>query len=101
MKVLDVKVEYTGSGIYVAWGSLDNGNFFSISSDAMYEYDEDEYKAMDEEDYDAYEWENIHIVASYMPSGIGYKEVIKQVYDKCDDSDKDTFDIFKAINGDL
>ena len=84
LKVKDCVIENTGGYVYVAWGSFENGTYFAISDDILLIYDEDEYKAMDNEDYDGYEWENEHLIDSYSYLLDEFKYVLKQVYEKSD-----------------
>lgn len=97
MKVKDFVIEQTGGYVYVAWGSFEDGTYFSISNDILVVYDEDEYKAMDNEDYDGYEWENEHTINSYSYQLDEFKNVLKQIYDKCEDSNKSLYDLFHSI----
>lgn len=100
LKVKDFIIEQTGGHIYVAWGSFENGTYFAIGSDSLFIYDEDEYKAMDNDNYDGYEWEQKHFLGEYGNyEGLNneYLYVLKQVYNKCKDKDKDCYDMFYSI----
>lgn len=97
LKVKNCVVENTGGGIYVAWGSFEDGRYFAIGDEILLIYDEDEYKAMDNEDYDGYTWQNEHIIDSYSYELDEFKYVLKQVYDLCDYSMKDCLDLFSGM----
>lgn len=98
MKVKDFVVEQTGGYVYVAWGSFEDGTYFAISCDCLLVYDEDEYKAMDNEDFDGYEWENEHTINSYSYQEDEYKNVLRQVFDKYEDNNKAFYDLFRGID---
>lgn len=96
--VQDCVVEQTGGYVYVAWGSFLNKElYFAISSEILIIYDADEYKAMEKENYDGYEWEQKHEVESFSYLTDTFKDVLEQVYLKCDYKDKDLYDLFGSI----
>lgn len=98
MKVRDFIIENTGGNVYVAWGSFEEGNFFAISSDLVIIYDADEYKAMETDEYeDGYEWEQRHMVDSYSYEMPEYKDIQRQIYDRCTIGEK-MVDIFSDID---
>ena len=100
LQVKDFQIENTGGGIHVAWGSFTNGTYFSIGSEALFIYDEDEYKAMDNDNYDGYTWEQKHLIKEYGNyEGINeeYLNVLNQIWDKCTDSFKYQLDLFESI----
>lgn len=103
MKVKDFVIENTGGGIYVAWGSFEDGTYFAIGSEDMFIYDEDEYAAMNESNYDGYGWELQHTIKSY-PNYDGlnkeYLDVLQQLFDKTTDSYKYTIDLFGSVVND-
>ena len=93
MKVKDFIIEYTGGGIYIAWGSFENGNYFAIGNDLLNIYDEDEFVAMDSSEYqkDSYAWQLKHTIDSCSNDNKMHLDVLKQIYDKCSDKDKINF----------
>lgn len=103
--VEDFKIENTGGNIYIAWGSFTNGTYFAIGEDLLLIYDEDEYKAMSNENYDGYTWEQEHIIESFAnckevkESYDIFMYVLKQVWDKCTFIDKSFLDLFSEIEG--
>lgn len=82
MKVKEFNIENTGGNVYVCWGEFEEGNFFAISDEILLIYDEDEYIAMDNEDYDGYTWQTQHTIDSYNYDCEEYLDVLKQIYDK-------------------
>lgn len=98
MEVKDYIIEYTGGNIYVAWGSFKDGRYFSIGSDMLFVYDEDEYVAMNDEEYDGYTWEQQHCLASYDYTASEYKNVLSQIFETYKSSEKYRMDLFDAIN---
>lgn len=95
LKVDNFIIENTGGSVYVAYGRFTNGLYFSIGCDLICVYDEDEYKAMDDDNYweDPYEWEMSHIVELNITES-QHKEILKQIYDKYECSYKDELDLF-------
>ncbi len=98
MNVKEFKIENTGGNIYVAWGSFEDGNYFAMGSEILLVYDEDEYIAMDREDYDGYTWQQQHCIDSYNYDSKEYDEVLMQIYNKCNDSYKYMYDLFMELN---
>lgn len=97
-KVKDFIIENTGGSVYVAWGGFEDGTFFAISSDLILIYDEDEYKAMDTDEYkDGYEWQLKHIIDSYSFEMDEYKDIQRQIYNRCTAGEK-MVDIFWDID---
>lgn len=94
MKVKEFKIENTGGNIYVAWGSFEDGTYFAIGNDILNIYDEDEYKAMYNDDYDGYEWQMKHTINGYVYEQDEYKNIIKQIYNKYENPNKDFYDLF-------
>lgn len=97
MIVKDFKIENTGGNIYVAWGSFENGTYFAMGSEILLVYDEDEYEAMDKDDYDGYTWQQLHCIDNYNYDSKEYEDVLMQIYNKCDDSYKYMYDLFSNI----
>lgn len=97
MKVKNFIIENTGGNVYVSWGSFKDGTYFAISSDILLIYDEDEYEEMNKSDYDGYAWEQQHCINSYNYDNKKYKEVLKQIYNKCNDSYKNMYDLFSDL----
>lgn len=93
MIVKDFVIENTGGGIYVAWGSFEDGNYFAIGDELLCIYDEDEYRAMDSVEYqnDSYTWQLKHTIDSFGYDDKMYLDVLKQIYDKCSDKEKSYF----------
>lgn len=91
-KVKEFKIEQTGGYVYVAWGSFTNETYFSIGSDGLMVYDEDEYimlaKQDEDETFDLYTWEQAHLIDMYDFTTDTYKAVIKQIYDKLSNTEK-------------
>lgn len=100
MKVKDFVIEQTGGYVYVAWGSFEDGTYFSISSDALFVYDADEYAAMDDDNFDGYTWEQQHIIKEYDNDYINkeYIDVLIQIWNKCSYADKYSYDLFWSID---
>lgn len=96
MKVKDFVIEQTGGYVYVAWGSFEDGTYFSISSDALFVYDADEYVAMDDDNYDGYTWEQQHIINSYDYTSNEYYYVLIQLWDKTKENER-MIDLFYVI----
>lgn len=97
-EVKDFVIEQTGGYVYVAWGSFTNKTYFCIGSDIVLIYDKDEYKAMDKENYDGYEWEQKHTIESYSYDSKEYKYILKQIYNKYENKAKDMMDLFHYID---
>lgn len=93
MIVKDFVIENTGGGIYVAWGSFENGNYFAIGDELLMIYDEDEFVAMDSSEYqkDSYTWQLKHTIDSCSNDDKMYLDVLKQIYDRCSEKDKINF----------
>ena len=98
MKVKDFEIEQTGGYVYVAWGSFENNTYFSISSDILVIYDEDEYKLMYNDDFDAYTWEQEHIIESYSYECEEFKDVLEQLWERYPSSSKFFYDLFQSID---
>ena len=96
-KVKDFTIENTGGNVYVAWGEFLDGTFFAISSDLVMIYDANEYTAMNEDGYDGYTWENEHTIESYSYETDEYKDIQRQIYDRCTTGEK-MVDIFCDID---
>ena len=91
MNVKDFDIEYTGGGVYVAYGCLENGLGFSIGADLLCLYDEDERPILDDDTVDLCEWEEKHQI--YKEDN--FDKILKQIYEKCMDNDKDEMDLFR------
>lgn len=88
-KVEDFIIENTGGNVNVAWGSLEDGRYFALGCEVLNIYDKDEYEAMNEEDYDGgYEWQLKHTLESYSFEMDEYKEIQKQLYERCSEYEK-------------
>lgn len=100
MKVKDFIIEYTGGGIHIAYGSFEDGTYFAIGSEALLIYDEDEYAAMEDENYDGYTWEQQHLINSYEYTNKNHSNVLQQLFDRTTDSCKYTIDLFGSVVND-
>ena len=66
MKVIRANATYTGGGIYIYTGQLDNGNYFQTSTgweDYVQELDADPYENWDENSDEM--WQNEHLVEEH------------------------------------
>lgn len=97
MIVKKFNIEYTGGGIYVAFGELDDNTFFTISEEGLSQYDQDEYKAMNDPSYDGYTWEQEHMISSCDYTNDKYISILQQIYDKCKVINKESYDLFNSI----
>lgn len=96
MNVKRFEIENTGGNIYVAWGEFEDGTFFAIGDDILMVYDEDEYAAMDSDDYDGYTWQQSHTIKSFVGDANNetYMNVLKQIYNQ---TQNHYIDLFKHI----
>lgn len=85
-EVKDYDLEYTGGGIYVAFGVYTNGLGFSIGDWDIIIYDDDARKQFEVDDYAAWEDEhNISVSDDYMGFGDEspiFQSTLKQVFEK-------------------
>lgn len=97
LKVENFVIEYTGGGVYIAYGKFTNNLYFSIGCDIICIYDEDEYKAMEDDKYwnDPYEWEQKHFVKDIVINEKIHRNILKQIYKMCKDKYKDEMDLFR------
>lgn len=95
--VKDFTIEYTGGGVFVAYGAFTNGTYFSLGADLVVIYDEDEYAAIGTDEYeDGYEWELKHELESYGYDMPQYKYIQLQLYNRCSKGERNC-DIFLDI----
>jgi len=97
MKVKSFIIENSGGNIFVAWGEFDNGTYFSIGSDLLMVFDENEYMAMESDDFDGYTWEENHTINSYSYTCEEYLDVLKQLYKR---TSIHSIDLFNEIEKD-
>lgn len=85
-----------------AWGSFTNGSFFKIENWYLEVFDEDPdtlFNTLDpkEDNVEAWsDWSNVHLVREYNTDDEMFSVVLKQVYDKCNDENKDSYDLFST-----
>lgn len=90
-------IEYTGGGVYIAYGQFSNGLYFTIGCDCIFCYNENEWNILDNENVDVYEWEQQHQIKLSINEQ-QFLDILKQVYNKCNDKDKDSMDLFRINN---
>lgn len=71
--IISVEYEYTGGQTMSFWGELDNNNWYTVDQDGcISEYDTDTNKYMqryfNDEDFDSYEFDMIHVLKRYHPT---------------------------------
>ena len=95
LKVENFVIEYTGGGVYVAYGKFTNNLYFSIGCDCIFIYDEDEHKEIENNNYDLYEWEQEHLIKDIVVNEKQHRNILKQIYKMCKDKYKDEMDLFR------
>ena len=71
--IIDVRCEYTGGGIITFWGKLSNGNWYATDTDdciCEFDVDTNEFmrKLFNDEDFDAGEYEEEHVIRKFYPT---------------------------------
>lgn len=95
-KVTSVDLLQTGGYVYNACGSLSSGEYYVFTDEVCDVLSADYAEALNS-DVDMYDFLQENLVKEFSCSDLEYLDFEKQIYDLCDDSDKDSTGLFKDL----